>query len=455
MVEQLELKRESTVKDFLEVVFRRKWIIVGIVLIAMLIVIVLALRQPAIYESAAKVLIKRGETPSVYDRNVRTLNWEEEIASQIEMAKSQTVIDRAEQIVQKFFPAGYATKRKIQMARANSGVVTTSNVIWVTYASEDPVFCEAAVNAIVTAYKEYYSNTKTPPEMEDFFSEELQRVKDEMEYWREHKEAVIRDGNVVDLKEQGHNLLLRIATYESELDDIVRERTEREAIVNRLEGLLVGGPIGASAVSSDLTGSQLEVDMTRDLRTRYQSLKMQESEMASRYTDRNEELVRVRKQIADLERMIMSEAQTQLLVNKSKLEIVIQRETTLREIIARLDREKGSYPAKEVELERIDVALDKLQKTYSDLMEQYESAKISRASNPEWTVTILNPASPAVRKKTRDYVRIALGPAFSLIIALGLAFFVDNLDHSIKNISEAEETLGLSVLASFPETNRK
>jgi capsular polysaccharide biosynthesis protein len=70
-------------------------------------------------------------------------------------------------------------------------------------------------------------------------------------------------------------------------------------------------------------------------------------------------------------------------------------------------------------------------------------------------VTILNPASPAVRKKTRDYVRIALGPAFSLIIALGLAFFVDNLDHSIKNISEAEESLGLSVLASCPETNRK
>ena len=73
------------------------------------------------------------------------------------------------------------------------------------------------------------------------------------------------------------------------------------------------------------------------------------------------------------------------------------------------------------------------------------------ASNPEWTVTILSGASPANRKKNLDYVRMALGPVFSIIFALGFAFFIDNLDHSIKNIVDAEESLGLPVLASFPE----
>ena len=117
--------------------------------------------------------------------------------------------------------------------------------------------------------------------------------------------------------------------------------------------------------------------------------------------------------------------------------------------------EISRYPKTEIELDRIDAALLKLQRTYDNVVQQQMEAKISRASNPEWTVTILNPASPAYRKKTRDYVRMALGPAFSLIVALGLAFFIDNLDHSIKNIADAEENLGLSVLASFPETDRK
>jgi len=44
---------------------------------------------------------------------------------------------------------------------------------------------------------------------------------------------------------------------------------------------------------------------------------------------------------------------------------------------------------------------------------------------------------------------------FSIIVALGFAFFMDNLDHSIKNIAEAESVLNLPVLASVPEKEEK
>ncbi|HEY5132248.1 MAG TPA: Wzz/FepE/Etk N-terminal domain-containing protein [Candidatus Krumholzibacteriaceae bacterium] len=454
-METVEVKRESTVKDFLEVIFRRKWIIIGIVAVATVVVIVLTLRQPAEYESTAKVLIKRGEAAGVFDRNVRTLNWEEEIASQIEMVKSQTVVGKAQTNISKFFPTGYKTDRKIVLARVNSGVITTSNVIWVTYSSEDPVFCEAAVNAIVNAYREYYANTRTPPEMEDFFSQEIDRLQEELEYWRDHKEKVLKDGDIVDIEEQRRSLLARIANYENELDDVVRERKDKEAVIGRLDSLLGAGVEDLAAVSSDLTGSQLEGDLMKDLRIKLQELRMKESELEGKYTDKNPEIQRIQKQIEDQRGMVVGEIRAQILLNKNKLAIIIQREETLRGLVARLELDKSKYPQAEVELERIDAALEKLKKTYDNVVEQQMEARISRASNPEWTVTILNPASQAYRKKTRDYVRMALGPAFSLIVALGLAFFIDNLDHSIKNISEAEESLGLSVLASFPETNRR
>lgn len=454
-METFEAKKESTVKDFLEVIFRRKWIILGIVLVSTAIVVILNMRKPAEYESTAKVLIKRGEAPGVFDRNVRTLNWEEEIASQIEMVKSQTVVSSAQKIVPKFYPTGYTTNRKILLAKVNSGVVTTSNVIWVTYGSDDPIFVEAAVNAIVTAYREYYSNTKTPPEMDDFFSQEIQRLQEEMEYWREHKEKVLKDGDIVDIQDQRRNLLARIANYEDELDKVIRERREKEAVIARLDSLLNSRIEDLAAISSDLTGSQLEQDLMRDLRVRLQELRIKESEYEGKYTDKNPEILRVRQQIEDLRQMVLGEIRTQVLLNKNKLVIVVQREETLRELLAKLEMEKSRYPQAEIELDRIDAALTKLKGTYDNVVEQQMEAKISRASNPEWMVTILNPASPAYQKKTRDYVRMALGPAFSLIIALALAFFIDNLDHSIKNIADAEENLGLSVLASFPETDRK
>jgi len=454
-MEPVEIRRESTVKDFLEIVFRRKWIIVGIVAAATVTAIIMSLREPAVYESSAKVLIKRGEPPGVFDRGVRTLEWEEEIASQIEMVRSQTVIDRAQEIIPQFYPKGYETDLRVQMAQVSSGVVTTSNVLWVTYNAGDPVFCQAAVNAVVTAYKEYYTNTRTPPEMEDFFSGELQRTREEIDYWREHKAKVLREGNIVDLDAQRKTLLARLDSYGKEYDDIVRDRKEKEAIIARLENLLAGRVEDAAAVSSDLTGSALEQDLSRDLRAKLHDLRIKESEMAGRFTEQNMDLVRLRAQIADLEKMIAEESETQLLVNKSQLGIIIQRETTLRELLSRLSAEREQYPRNELELDRIDVSLQKLQQTYAEVQAQHMNARISRASNPEWTITIINPASAAYQKKTRDYVRLALGPAFSLIVALGLAFFVDNLDHSIKNIHEAEANLRMSVLASIPEMNRK
>ena len=454
-MDTVEVKRESTVKDFIEVIFRRKWIILGIVLISTAIVVILNMRKPAEYESAAKVLIKRGEATGVFDRNVRTLNWEEEIASQIEMVKSQTVVSSAQMIVSKFYPKGYTTDRKILLEKVNSGVITTSNVIWVTYGSDDPVFVEAAVNAIVTAYREYYSNTKTPPEMEDFFSQEIERLQEEIEYWREHKEKVLREGDIVDIQVQRGNLLRRIADYENEVDDVVGERRAKEAVIARLDSLLDSRIEDLAAISSDLTGSQLEEQLMKDLRIRLQELRIKESEYSGKYTDKNPEVQRVRQQIEDLRQMVLAEIRTQILLNKNKLLIIARKEETLRQLLAKLEIEKSRYPQAEIEHERIDAALTKLKRTYDNVVEQQMQAKISRASNPEWMITILNPASPAYQKKTRDYVRMALGPAFSLIIALGLAFFVDNLDHSIKNIADAEENLGLSVLASFPETDRK
>ena len=50
---------------------------------------------------------------------------------------------------------------------------------------------------------------------------------------------------------------------------------------------------------------------------------------------------------------------------------------------------------------------------------------------------------------------MSLGPLFSIMGALGFAFFIDSLDQSLKNIAEAEEILGMHVLASFPDAKTK
>jgi capsular polysaccharide biosynthesis protein len=52
-------------------------------------------------------------------------------------------------------------------------------------------------------------------------------------------------------------------------------------------------------------------------------------------------------------------------------------------------------------------------------------------------------------------VRLALGPILSVIIGLGLAFFLESMDHSVKSRAEAEEYLDAPVLATISEMSQR
>lgn len=454
-MERIESRKESTIKDFLEIIFRRKWIIVGIVVVATAIIIMINLRGAAIYESSARVLVKRGEQPGVFMRGTQPLTWEEDISSQIEMVKSTIVVDRAQKLMADYIPPEYETNRMISIGGVSAGVVSTSNVIWIAYTASDPVFCEVAVNSIINAYKQYYQEIRTAPEMDDFFSREINTTKEEIEYWRERKRQVEFEWGIVHLERQKLELLDNYETYKRELEEVLRELMEKESIIQHLEGIRDRGMEEQSIVIPGLLGVPGSEPGIVDSRRKLKELLVRESELSVGLTGGHQELKEVREQIDRLKNFLEREIESMLYINKTQVEILRWRRQYLSDMVQRIEEEKKTYPEKEVEIERINYALMQLQDNYNDLVSQHMTSRITVASNPEWTVTILNPATHAYRKKTRDYVRMSLGPLFSLIVALGFAFFIDNLDHSIKNVTEAEEMLNLQVLASFPDKGRE
>jgi uncharacterized protein involved in exopolysaccharide biosynthesis len=455
MVEKnLTTSKESTVKDFLEVIFRRKWTILGIVIVATTIVFILNMREPAIYESTGRLMVQRGEATGVFNPYVRVLTWEEEIASQIEMIKSEVVAGRAREIINSRFPEGYSTEERLHVGRVGSGVVGTSNVLWVSYVSSDPVFCRAAADAVLTAYKEYYLNARTPPAMEDFFMEELSALQQRIEHLRERKTQLGIQWGIVDMEHQQRSTLDRLDRYRGELDEVNNDIAEREEIIRKLESFRDLDINEQAALSNTLTQEGVKQTAIERYTERLMDLRLRESELAVKYTDSHRDLQQVRRQIEDLYFYMDKEINSFTTVSRARLDILKSRRNSLNELIVQVQTEKDLYPERDVELRRIDTELAQAETQYEDLSKQHMSAKISVASNPEWDVTILSPASPAYQKKTRDYVRMALGPMFSLIVALGFAFFIDNLDHSIKNVAEAEETLGCQVLASFPDSEQ-
>jgi uncharacterized protein involved in exopolysaccharide biosynthesis len=455
MVEKnLTTSKESTVKDFLEVIFRRKWVIIGVVAIATSAVFLLNLREPAVFESTGRILVQRGEAIGVYGMNIRTLTWEEEMASQIEMIKSDVVADRAQEIILKYYPEGFVTDEKLDIGRIGSGVVGTSNVLWIAYSSSDPVFCRAAANSVIRSYKEYYLDVRTPPEMADFFSGEMSTLQNEIEHLRERKTRLETETGIIDIKRQTESTLDRLSGLVLELDDIQTDIDEREEVLRKLEDFRILDIDEQAALSNTLQQEGAKQTTIERYTEKLMDLRLMESELSVKYTDAHRDLQQVRKQIEDLYFYLDKEIKSFSTVSSARLDLLKTRRTAIVSQIHRLEMEKESFPEMAVELHSIEKSLLRAEGQYDNLSKQLVESRLSKASNPEWNITILSDASPAYQKKTKDYVRMALGPMFSLVVALGFAFFIDNLDHSIKNVAEAEETLGCQVLASFPDSEQ-
>jgi uncharacterized protein involved in exopolysaccharide biosynthesis len=114
-----------------------------------------------------------------------------------------------------------------------------------------------------------------------------------------------------------------------------------------------------------------------------------------------------------------------------------------------------SYPARGARLLEYTTRIEALQKNFEDLSRSASTAKIAKATSPDWTVALLTPPSKPYAKNQRDYVRLALAPIFSLIVGLGLAFFLDGLDATLKNPRETEAALELPVLATLNDQKRR
>jgi len=77
------------------------------------------------------------------------------------------------------------------------------------------------------------------------------------------------------------------------------------------------------------------------------------------------------------------------------------------------------------------------------------------ASSSEFEIVVLTPPGKASARRTSDYVRLAVGPFLALIVGLGIAFFFESMDHSLKNPAEVEEYLGSTVLATVGDMKDK
>ena len=448
MTDTTQIRRgPGSARDFLSVLFRRRWIIGTVLAVTTLTVLGINLSQPLFYESTGKVIVKRGVRDNIMQGYTRTLSWEEELASEVETVKSGAVIGMA----QEYFDGQRAQKRRptarIAADRVEASVVGESNVIAMSYQDRNPETALEVTEAIIHAYMAYRKTEYTLKFPKEFFDSEIARVSQELAEWTQKRQDYMAATGTVNLSLEGAADKNYMNQQELQLADVEREIAQRRQMVDEMKLLL--SPAGGSAEVPFTSngGDQVIIEIQQNLaeaRVRYK-------EMETIYVPQSRELLQMKSKIDEMESMLAREVRTRVQIAEGDVRALEAKAASVRRSQSTGQNRLATYPARTARMSEIETHIEALTKNYNELSESAAQVKIAKATSPDWTVDLLTPAGQPYAKNQRDYVRLALAPIFSLIVGLGLAFFIDGLDASLKSPRETEEALELPVLASLTE----
>jgi uncharacterized protein involved in exopolysaccharide biosynthesis len=450
-------KQEATMRDFLNVVFRWKYLILAVVLVTTFFIVYMKASKPLTYVSSARLLVERGERENVFTANPRYLGWAEEMSSQLEVILSEAVFSNARKIFADSLDArGLGGTRYFSAGGVRADVVGESNVIVVSYSGLDPVTCELGCKAVMTAYMDYYKRQTAPPAVTDFFDSEIDDALDELTTWRTRKSEFLNREDFLGAGTESNHQLYKLTRLQVTLSSQSGDLESQQLRIEKMRSLLdLSGEELDRKLSTTSAETPVQSRIFSDLRYELSKLKSKREEMMTLYTEKHPEVLAVDNQIDDLRLQLKQEVKNAYDVAQGEYDELLAKYNATAAELAKTEAVISSIPDKERELSRIESKITAFEEKYQLLLEKQHEAQIAVASSSEFEIVVLTPPGKAWPRRTSDYVRLAVGPFLALIVGLGLAFFFESMDHSLKNPAEVEEYLGSTVLATVSDVKGK
>ncbi len=441
-----------------------------------------AMRQKPAYEIVAKLLIK-SDNASLTGLNVKIgeLNplgasqIKDPLITQAETLKSLPVFKKAVQSVRPPVTGGRAVTPEYLFENFKVKPVTGTDVLQISYESDDPEYAMSIVNAVINEYiaGNISANREEAVAARRFIDSQLPQneaavLKAEMEL-RQFKER----GQIIALNQETAQAVTNIGNLDAQIDqaraslaDALARSTEfrRQLGMNPIDAVALSALKQSSGVQEVLTKlqmvqSQLAVERTRyrdmhptvlNLQQQVNSLNALLTQRVTEVTNRNQPVPIGQLQLDDLKQNVTA-SYLQSEVERNGIAERINELTVLRETYK---TRTTNLPALEKTQRELERQLKAAQATYETLLAKLQEVQVAENQRLGNVRVVQSATAPDQPSPSRRSLTIAAGSIAGLLFGIATAFLIDIFDQSVKTLKALREQFDYPLLGVIPTHHR-
>lgn len=481
----VEVEQENVAPSLLEywrVLLKRRWTVVSILLLVVITVMIGTLKQRPMYRAAAVLQIDR-ENPNIFSfqdfvaeispyddsfletayKVLQSRSLAHRVIEKLHLAETpEFQAEGGEEENPSWFSrlwGGNGSGQQRPSAEADpfdpkyDHAVTTflkrlqvnpvrrSRLVAISFESYDRLQAARIVNTLASNYIEQNLEAKweATQKASDWLSQQLVGLKAKLEKSEEDLQQYAKENSILFLDERQNMSAQKLQQLQEEGTRAEADLYQKESLYNQIRG----------GDFSSVPGI-LENALYQNLTLKLADLRREYSELTATFTPEYPRVKRLKSQIDEIASTLERERSAFARRVADDYRAAVNRKRLLDQAIAQQTREFNEIAEKSIQYNILKRETETNKQLYDGLLQRLKEASVSaglRASN----IRVVDPAEPPVRPaKPRKLLNLAVALVIGLTLGVGLAFFQEYLDNTLKTPEDVQRYLRLPALGVIP-----
>jgi len=475
--------QESALREYLRVLIKRKWTVIGCLVAIFSVVTIATLKMTPIYRASGSIVINRPDynlvnfkdsgnmgseyyDPTDLDTEVNILQSDllaSQVISTLKLqrmpefggkAGSAPVPDLSPDSLEGPDPARTASLLGAFKSGLRVSLKPNTRIVIIQYTSTNPQLSASIVNTLAKTYIEqsYTSKFDSTMKAADWLTKQLVDVKMNVELSQEKLVKYQKEHEILGTDEKQNIITEKLGELNKELTAAESNRMEKESLYRLIEAGDADSVANAASVleSAGTSGSASPSSLLASLRAKQADLKIQIAELGTQFGPAYPKVAQLNGQLGEIDRQLQLELKT--IANRIKGEYLtaLQQEQMLGAQFEKQKQEANKLNESAIEYSILKREADTYRQLYEGLQQKLKEATVTaglKSSNIRQVDAARAPTAPSEPNIPRN---LAFALVLGLTSGIGLAFLLENMDNTVRTTEQAQVVSGLPPLGMIP-----